>query len=750
MDRALMPVVLTSTLALSRDERTALEHVLTPVFSISQTPQVWLDYQVEEREGELLYNWDAVEELFPAGMIGEMFAAHHSLLERLAHDEHLWTSADLRMLPAAQAERRELSAGPEHPLQQERAHDFFLEQVAQRPDQPAVVASGRTLTYRQLCEEASRVAWWLRERGAEPNTLVGIVMDKGWEQVVAAYGVLMSGAAYLPIDPTAPPERITGLLTRGEVSLLLTQSHLDASITWPGEVERLCLDQPLPDGLDTAAPPSSQGADDVAYALFTSGSTGEPKGVMIAHKGLVNALQETIREFRVGSGDRGLALTALHHDMSLFDLFGLLGAGGTLVMPDAGGIRDAAHWAELIADHGVTVWNSVPAMMEMLLEQLGQKGPDVTSLRTVFLGGDWIPLSIPSRLSVVAPGAELVSVGGPTETTLWNIWYRVGEIDPAWSSIPYGRPIANTRYHVLNERLEECPEWVTGEMYVAGVGLALGYWRDEERTAASFITHPATGERLYRTGDLGRWRPEGVLEFMGRADFQVKIRGMRIELGEIETQLAAHPDVQSAVVVPVSHPDRPGYHALTAYITTAAEQAPASADLRDHLRQWLPEHMLPGTFVTLDTLPLTANGKVDRKALPAPEVAHLRATGDTVAPRTPLEEVLAATWADVLEAEQVGVYDDFFELGGDSLLATKIMARLREIFEGEELSLRVLFSAPNVAAMAAALCESETTPDRLNTIARLHQEIEGLSSDEIEAELLSRETTGRTEAGDDA
>ncbi|MFJ9106249.1 phosphopantetheine-binding protein, partial [Streptomyces sp. NPDC102405] len=214
--------------------------------------------------------------------------------------------------------------------------------------------------------------------------------------------------------------------------------------------------------------------------------------------------------------------------------------------------------------------------------------------------------------------------------------------------------------------------------------------------------------------------------------------------------LAAHPDVQSAVVVPVSHPDRPGYHALTAYITTAAEQAPASADLRDHLRQWLPEHMLPGTFVTLDTLPLTANGKVDRKALPAPEVAHLRATGDTVAPRTPLEEVLAATWADVLEAEQVGVYDDFFELGGDSLLATKIMARLREIFEGEELSLRVLFSAPNVAAMAAALCESETTPDRLNTIARLHQEIEGLSSDEIEAELLSRETTGRTEAGDDA
>ncbi|MFJ9106410.1 AMP-binding protein, partial [Streptomyces sp. NPDC102405] len=381
--------------------------------------------------GELLYNWDAVEELFPAGMIGEMFAAHHSLLERLANSETAWKAIDAETLPAPQEQRRHHTVGEQRPIPQVLAHDLFLEQVAQRPDQPAVVTSGRTLTYRQLLDEASRAAWWLRERGAEPNALVGIVMDKGWEQVVAAYGVLLSGAAYLPIDPTAPPERITGLLTRGEVGLVLTQSHLETAVAWPAGVTRLCLDQPLPEELNSHLPEPVQGADDVAYALFTSGSTGEPKGVMIAHKGLVNALQETIREFRIGSGDRGLALTALHHDMSLFDLFGLLGAGGTLVMPDAGGIRDAAHWAELIADHGVTVWNSVPAMMEMLLEQLGQKGPDVTSLRTVFLGGDWIPLSIPSRLSVVAPGAELVSVGGPTETTLWNIWYRVGEIDPA-------------------------------------------------------------------------------------------------------------------------------------------------------------------------------------------------------------------------------------------------------------------------------------------------------------------------------
>ncbi|MFW6693098.1 amino acid adenylation domain-containing protein [Streptomyces sp. MAR4 CNX-425] len=719
VDRALMPVVLTSTLALSQDERTTLEHTLTPVHAISQTPQVWLDYQAEEREGELLFNWDAVDELFPDHLIADMFTAHHDLLQRLADSDDLWSATDLDLLPAAEAERRVLSAGTEEPVHATLVQDLFLGQARRRADQPAVVTTRRTLTYGELHRAANQVAWWLRERGARPGRLVAIVMDKGWEQIAAAYGVLLSGAAYQPIDPATPADRLDSLLRRGEVELVLTQSHLEALFTRPEETTCLYVDRPLP-GDGSTAPETVQGPDDLAYTLFTSGSTGLPKGVMIAHRGLVNALEATIREFGITEDDRALGLTALHHDMSLFDVFGVLGAGGTLVLPDADKTRDAAHWADLVGTHRVTLWNSVPAMMEMLLEHTG--AGTVGSLRTVFLGGDWIPLSVPERLAAAAPDAELVSVGGPTETTLWNIWYRVRDVSPDWTSIPYGWPIPNTTYHILNERLEPCPEWVTGEMHVAGVGVTQGYWNDPERTEAAFLTHPRTGERLYRTGDLGRWRPDGTIEFVGRKDHQVKIRGMRIELGEIEAQLAAHPDVNAAVVVPDPHPDRPGYHSLTAYVTTGATTPPGAAELREHLAQWLPQHMLPGTFVPLDTLPLTANGKVDRRALAALDTAPARPAGESVAPRTPLEETLAATWAEVLQVDRVGVHDDFFALGGDSLLATKVIARLKAALGGEALSLRVLFSTPNVAAMAEHIEATQAAGLQRPTFGSVHGE----------------------------
>ncbi|TDC59774.1 non-ribosomal peptide synthetase, partial [Streptomyces hainanensis] len=313
MDRALMPVVLTSTLALSDDDPNSLEKLLTPVHNISQTPQVWLDYQVQEREGELLFNWDVVEELFPEGMVGDMFAAHHTLLQNLADDGAEWQAVEAQPLPARHQRVLEHGTGPDHEIPEKLAQDFFLEQVGRRPDQVAVVTSGRSVTYRELRHEANQVAWWLRDQGVRPGSLVGIVMDKGWEQVVAAYGVLLSGAAYLPVDPGAPAERLVGLLERGEVGLVLTQSHLDASLSWPDGISRLCVDRPLPDGLDgSVSPEPVRGGDDLAYALFTSGSTGQPKGVMIGHRGLVNALQETMREFRITDTDRALGLTALH------------------------------------------------------------------------------------------------------------------------------------------------------------------------------------------------------------------------------------------------------------------------------------------------------------------------------------------------------------------------------------------------------------------------------------------------------
>ncbi|MGW8361252.1 amino acid adenylation domain-containing protein [Streptomyces wedmorensis] len=569
-DQALMPVVMTSNLAFANAARTPLEELLTPVFAVSQTPQVSLDQQVHEEEGALLLNWDAVDELFPAGLVDDMFAAHTALLRRLATDEGAWSESTPVTLPPAQARRRRSSAGPARAVPDVQVQHLFERQVAVRPDDPAVIAPDRTLSYARLDASARQVARRLRAHGARPGRLVAIVMDKGWEQIVAAYAVLFSGAAYLPIDPELPAARIRHLLDKGEVGLVLTQSRLDEALDWPTGPLRLCLDRPLPAGADAPLPSGGSPADPV-YAMFTSGSTGEPKGVTVNHRALVNCLVETVDTFRIGENDRCLAVTALHHDMSAFDVFGVLGAGGTLVVPAAADRRDPAHWKELIDTHRVTVWNSVPAMMEMLLEAADDdrhSTPRLPSLRLAFLGGDWIPLTVPGRLARSAPGVEVVSVGGPTETTLWSIWYRVGEVDPSWRSVPYGTPIANVRYHVLDERLRECPDHVTGEMYVSGVCLADGYWRDAERTDAVFTVHPGTGERMYRTGDLGRWRPDGTVEFMGRADFQVKIRGQRIEPGEIEAALLAHPAVASAVVVPTTRPDRPGHDGLVAYVIT--------------------------------------------------------------------------------------------------------------------------------------------------------------------------------------
>ncbi|MDV9187432.1 amino acid adenylation domain-containing protein [Streptomyces sp. SR27] len=588
-DQALMPVVMTSNLTFATEERTALEKLLTPVFAVSQTPQVSLDEQVQEEEGALLLNWDAVDELFPAGLVDDMFAAHTALLRALATDERTWDLRTPLALPPAQAKRRRSSFGPARAVPDIQVQHLFERQVAARPDAPAVIAPDRTLSYAELDAAARRVAGWLRTRGARPGRLVAVVMDKGWEQAVAAYAVLFSGAAYLPIDPELPGARLRRLLAKGEVELVLTRSRLDETLDWPTGPLRLCLDRPLPAVTDTPLPSDGSPAD-LAYTMFTSGSTGEPKGVAVSHRALVNCLVETLAAFRITEDDRCLAVSALHHDLSVFDLFGVLGAGGTMVVPAAADRRDPAHWARLIAAHGVTVWNSVPAMMEMLLEATGGDNSAGTtgstrstgsagspgspgalaSLRLAFLGGDWIPLAVPRRLADAAPGIETVSVGGPTETTLWSIWHRIAEVDPAWRSVPYGTPLANVGYHLLDERLEECPEWVTGEMYVSGVCLADGYWRDAERTDAVFTTHPRSGERMYRTGDLGRWRPDGTVEFMGRADFQVKIRGQRIELGEIEAALRAHPEVSSAVVTATGRTDRPGHDGLVAYVIPEA------------------------------------------------------------------------------------------------------------------------------------------------------------------------------------
>jgi SagB-type dehydrogenase family enzyme len=398
---------------------------------------------------------------------------------------------------------------------------------------------------------------------------------------------------------------------------------------------------------------------------------------MIAHRGVVNALVQTNKHFQICPQDRVLALTALHHDMSVFDLFGMLAAGGTLVVPQAVGRRDPAHWSELMKKHQVTVWNSVPPMMEMLLEYAGgRKGVVPDSLRVAFLGGDWIQVSLPHRLKALGSNAKVVSVGGPTETTLWNIWYPVEQVDAGWKSIPYGKPIANTKYYILNELLETCPTWVPGEMCCSGVGVAKGYWRDEEKTRAKFVVHPVTGERIYRTGDLGRYLPDGNIEFIGRVDFQVKIQGQRIELGEIESVLQQHPAIKAAVVSAVG--ETQGKKRLVAYVVPKEPGASLNGELRTFLASKLPEYMVPSAFVKLKELPLTANGKVNRLGLPAPE----EASGETAKGATEASGLLGRVGrlvGQVLKVAQIDPKVNLISYGANSI----DMVRMGNAFEKE-------------------------------------------------------------------
>ncbi len=575
--QVLMPVVFTSGLDIVTQN--GLEPFGKTVYSSIQTPQVWFDHIVIEEAGELSFSWNTVDELFPPGLLDEMFVAYCDLLAQLAADAQLWQQAQPVQLPLAQQAQRQATNQTAAPLPDAVLPTLFQQRVAAQPDAPAVLAPTRTLTYGELSAYATTVGHWLRAHGigvpgATPP-LVAVVMEKGWEQVVAVFAIHLAGAAYLPVDPNLPTERQHYLLQQGEITLALTQSHLAAALSWPAGVQYLAVDTtPVDPTLPMLEP--MQRSTDLAYVLYTSGSTGLPKGVMIEQRSVVNRMADVMQRFDLRPTDRAIALTALHHDLSVFDLFCMLTiVGGAIVLPSAEGTRDPAHWVQRMVADGVTLWNSVPAFLEMMVEYLEHAPPAVlrpTALRWVILSGDFIPVNLPDRLRKLLPDVTIISAGGPTETTVWDICYPITQVDPAWRSIPYGRPMTNAQYYVLDSHLAACPDWVPGELYIGGAGLARGYWRNEEETQARFILHPQTGQRLYRSGDLGRYIPAPAgelptIEILGRADFQIKIRGHRIEAGEIETRLVQHPAVSQALVTATGEGQN---KQLIAYIVPAA------------------------------------------------------------------------------------------------------------------------------------------------------------------------------------
>jgi amino acid adenylation domain-containing protein len=702
---SLMPVVFTSTLSHHENEGSIPTRSLGEwVYEVSQTPQVWMEHHLWEEDGELLLHLDVVEGLFPKGLMEDFIDAYERLLLRLEADDATWQAPNGgHLLPDHQREAWEhYNRTDDDSLPGGLLHTAFETQAARQPDYPAIVSQRGNLSYGELDALSNSIARWLREREAQPNQLVAILAPKGWEQVASALAILKSGAAYLPLDTDAPQERIAQLLEDAQVRLVLTTSDTQKRFEWPEAVERLCVDTADLTSFDDGPLATLQRDEDIAYVIYTSGSTGKPKGVVIDHRGAVNTVQDINRRFEVNRNDRIFTLSALSFDLSVYDLFGGLSAGATLVMPDQQA-PDIKRWTQIADREKITLWNTVPALMEMFVTYAEEHGLALPkSLRYVLLSGDWIPLSLPDRLYMAKPDLSVVSLGGATEASIWSIYHPVQSMDPDWVSIPYGRPLCNQRIYVLNSFLEPCPYWVQGEIYIGGVGLAKGYWRNEELTGQSFINHPTTGERLYRTGDLGRLLPAGHVEFMGRNDTQVKVRGYRIELGEIESALSKLDGVQLAVTTVQG--ERAAEQQLIAYVVSVSGQNLDSSELSRQLEQVLPHYMVPDTIALVDSLPLTANGKVDRKHLPQLGETEQDTRTGYLAPRTATEETICELWQELLGVERVGIRDNFFGLGGNSLVASRLLYRLHDVFE-VEVPLSRLFEATTVASLAEIIEE---------------------------------------------
>jgi amino acid adenylation domain-containing protein len=600
-------------------------------------------------------------------------------------------------------------------------HRLVEAQAARTPDAVAVSFQDEHVTCAELDRRANRLAHRLRRVGVVHETRVGVCLERSVEMVVALLGVLKAGGAYVPVDPGYPAERIGWMLADSAVPVLLTQARLAAALPeHAAHVIRLDADWPSIEREPESAPRVAVPADGLAYVIYTSGSTGRPKGAMNAHRGVVNRLLWMQAEYELGAGDVVLQKTPFSFDVSVWEFFWPLMAGARLVMARPEGHRDPAYISEVIGREGVTTLHFVPSMLRAFLEH--GEAARCGSVRRVMSSGEALPAEVATAFFRALPWAELHNLYGPTEATVDVTHWRCGPADGV-RPVPIGKPLANTRVYVLDRAGRPAPMGAPGELCIGGVQVGRGYLGRPALTAQAFIPDPFSAEpgaRLYRTGDLARWRPGGVAEYLGRMDHQIKVRGFRIEPGEVEAVLAAHPAVGACVVA--AREETPGEARLVAYTVAAAgARAPSADELRAFVRERLPEHMVPLAWVALQALPLSPSGKIDRKALPAPGRGR---TGTAyVAPRSEVEQTLERIWAEVLDVERVGVHDDFFALGGYSLLAVQVAARVQQAF-GVSLPLHTLFQATTIEALSRRIAHAQLVVQPEDELLELLAEME--------------------------
>lgn len=666
-------------------------------YSHIETPQVWLDHQVfEDDDKSLCFFWDVRDDYFPAGMIDSMFDAYKNTLREVANNGILPPSlvpeADRRMIAEINSPNKQGSCS-------QYLHFDIFQQAIKNPKKVAIKTKDMTITYQQMIQTALTLKKQLNFYNVLPNEFIAIIMDKGWQQIIATLAIHSNGGVYVPIDNALPQERIKKILDNSNCKAIIAQKP----IAFPVDIPVLLLEDIVSSEEIIEVPSPIQKPNDLAYVIFTSGSTGTPKGVMIEHRTAAATIEAINTKYNVNSNDCAFALSSLSFDLSVYDIFGLLRVGGSIYVPDSEEIKTPHLWAEIIQQNEITIWNSVPALTQIFVEHIELKNNINIKLRLILMSGDWVPLKLPENIQrVLGKKIRIVALGGATEASIWSNSYEIKEIQPFWSSVPYGKPLDNQHMYILDEDLKDRPFWATGMIYIGGSGLSRGYLNDPQKTADSFLYHKQINQRLYRTGDLGRLAPDGNIEILGREDFQVKVQGYRIELEEIEFALRAIPEIKQAVVQVLG--DKQEAKKIIAFFISSSVIDIESIKLS--LQKKLPFYMIPNNFIKVDSLPLTANGKVDLKKL----ASYLDDRQDRQltyhAPQSNEEKAMAKIWENLLKIHKISRDDNFFAIGGTSFLAFQMIYQAKKEL-GLEITIADLFQTPTIAGLTQKNKEKE-------------------------------------------
>lgn len=679
------------------------------VYNISQTPQVWLDHQVVERDGALCLFWDYVEDLFEEKMIGEMFDAYRQLLKELANDENLWRKKAPSLIDVPISQNRLKANATEGKYPTSTLDGAFMENFAKAKANKAVITDDKVYTYEDLAKKAVAINETLMIHGFKPQSVVGIYLEKSFNQIAAVYGTLFAGGVYLPLDVKNPLERIKNIIEDSGMKWILTTADKAEKLENLDGITIIRVDGLEAGDIRKLPRCSVNSLDDLAYIIYTSGSTGTPKGVAITHGGAMNTIIDINDRYSVNEKDVAIALSNLHFDLSVYDIFGLLSVGGSILLPSEKHLKNPKYWIEKVKEHGISIWNTVPAFMQMMTAYLksDNRNDSYPSLRQVLLSGDWIPVTLPDEVRYYFKNAKVAGLGGATEASIWSNIFDIPESIPAsWKSIPYGKPLTNQRYYVLDKYLNDCPDGVEGQLFIGGYGLAKEYYRDMEKTEEKFIFHEKKGERIYATGDMGRYLEDGNIEFLGRQDDQVKINGYRVELGEIENALRKVSGAKEVIAVAVKDKGT----AYTAGFIVGREEEYDEVEIRQQLKVLLPEYMLPTVIGYLMNVELSENGKVDKKALAkqAKKLLQVNAIDKDKKSKVPMNDIekrMSEIWRNVLEYDVVFVEENFFESGGNSLQAIHLVNAINTEFCCD-IGIDKLFDYPTIRQLSFYLART--------------------------------------------